>query len=89
MRAPPVKNPCYRPFEKYESIVNDTNLAFEVTKNENFYFWNVNRLILKNNWHFIVAINNFGDLVPDIVNLVGIYGIKRGIPAISAYNFAE
>jgi len=48
---------CYRPFEKYESFVNDTNLVFGVTKrDEKFNVFNVNKLILKSNWHFIVGL---------------------------------
>jgi len=82
---------CYRPFEKYESFINDTNLVFGVTKgNEKFNFWNVNRLILKNNWHFIVAIIiDAKGLSSDIINLVGIYGIKLTRSVIVAYNFGK
>jgi len=79
---------CYRPFEKYESFVNDTNLVFGVTKNEKFDFGNVNRLILQNNWHFIVALEFTGKkFVQDLVNLMGIYGINRYGEIVKSYNF--
>ena len=78
---------CYRPFEKYESFVNDTNLVFGVTNSDqNFDFFNVNKLILKNNWHFIVAVNK-KTLNPDMQNLMGIYGITRSYEFASEYKF--
>ena len=82
---------CYRPFEKYESFINDTNLVFGVTNNNaKFDFRNVNKLILKNNWHFIVGIPDvmvgFGG---NSLNLLGIYGIKLASKVIMEYNFGR
>jgi len=79
---------CYRPFEKYERFVNDRNIVFGVTKNAKFDFWNVNRIIFKNNWHFIVGLASNGkDFDQDIANLMGIYGIKRSNGLVAAYDF--
>jgi len=82
---------CYRPFEKYESFVNDTNLVFGVTKSyEKFDFWNLNMLLLKNNWHFIIGLKyNAKGFSSDIENLLGIYGIKRNAEPLMKYNFGE
>ena len=81
---------CYKPFEEYESFVNYANLIFGVTKNEKFDFWNVNRLILKNNWHFIVGLaSNKIEIVTEVFNLMGIYGIKQYSELVAAYNFGE
>ena len=32
---------CYRPFEKHQSFVNNTNLVFGATKNDKFDSWNL------------------------------------------------
>jgi len=48
----------------------------------------VNRLILKNNWHFIVGLVAYGTLLnPDIEKLMEIYGTKYNRAVIYQYNF--
>ena len=80
---------CYRPFEKYKSLVNDTNLVFGITKNEKFDFWNVTRLIIKYNWHFIVGLApDKKILIKEIEKLIGIYGVKHNNKVMSIFNFS-
>ena len=63
---------------KNTKVLSNTNLVFGVTKNAKFDDWNVNRLILKNNWHFILGLeNNKKEIVMEIENLMGAYGIKQ------------
>ena len=69
---------CYRPFDKYESFVNKTNMVFGITDNAGFNFLKLNSLILKNNWNFIVAlINNDKKIARGLANLMETYGIKQ------------
>ena len=81
---------CYKPIEQYKRFIKDKFLVFGVSHNSNFDFLDLKKLIIKNNWYFIVGGDFWKNKVNDnIKSLLELYGIIATGEQTTGYAFDE
>ena len=81
---------CYNPIEQYKRFIKEKFRVFGISHNSKFDFLNLEKLIVKNNWHFIVG----GDFWKNKINyriksLLKYYRIFLIDDQTTNYSFAE